>query len=197
MKKKILTLGLLLFSASIMLAACSYNPGYEDTSTEESTEDTVDLKKLSKELAQESKEKAEAEKEAKEAEERARQSKEREEKAEAERKDPNSYENVDYITLARNPENYIGKKLKFSGKILQVIEGSSSTEYRLAVNNDYDNVVYMSISNDDLPQRILEDDLVTVYGVSTGKITYESTLGGNITIPSMVIYMFNIDGHED
>ncbi|MCJ0554144.1 hypothetical protein MMJ56_11150, partial [Enterococcus cecorum] len=142
MQRKILTLGL-LFSASIMLAACSNNPVYEDTPTEESTEDTVDLKKLSKELAQESKEKAEAEKEAKEAEERARQSKEREEKAEAERKDPNSYESVDYITLARNPENYIGKKLKFSGKILQVIEGSSSTEYRLAVNNDYDNVVYM------------------------------------------------------
>lgn len=41
MKKKILTLGL-LFSASIMLAACSYNPGYKDISAESSSEDAFE-----------------------------------------------------------------------------------------------------------------------------------------------------------
>lgn len=180
MKKKILTLGL-VFLATFILVACGNN----QSKNTENTENTEDIDRIEKEL----------EEERKQEEEEAEEEQEREE--EAERQDPNSYESVDYITLARNPENYVGKKLKFSGEILQVIEGDSNTEYRLAVNNDYDNVVYMSISNDDLPQRILEEDLVTVYGESTGKITYESTLGGNITIPSMVIYMFNIDGHKE
>lgn len=41
MKKKILTLGLTL-SATVLLAACSYNPGYKDTSSESSSEDAFE-----------------------------------------------------------------------------------------------------------------------------------------------------------
>ncbi|MBR3325756.1 MAG: hypothetical protein IKG22_00325, partial [Atopobiaceae bacterium] len=33
------------------------------------------------------------------------------------------------------------------------------------------------------PIRSLEDDEITIYGVSKGLYTYKSTLGGNITIP--------------
>ena len=35
--------------------------------------------------------------------------------------------------------------------------------------------------------RVLKDDYITVYGLSAGLITYTSTLGGNITIPSMAV----------
>lgn len=35
--------------------------------------------------------------------------------------------------------------------------------------------------------RILEDDIITIFGVSSGLITYTSTLGGNITIPAVSV----------
>jgi hypothetical protein len=34
--------------------------------------------------------------------------------------------------------------------------------------------------------RILEDDTVTFYGESVGTMTYESTMGGDITIPAVL-----------
>lgn len=33
--------------------------------------------------------------------------------------------------------------------------------------------------------NILEDDKVILMGISEGEITYKSTMGGNITIPSV------------
>lgn len=115
----------------------------------------------------------------------------------AEEQDKNSYPDLDYLTLARNPEQYMFQKHKFSGTILQVLEGDEKTEYRLAVNGDYDNVLYMQIDNSRLSQRILEDDLVTVFGYTMGKISYEATSGATITIPSFSINMIDLNGHED
>lgn len=172
------------------------------TSTGSSSTQKVDKAAESKEkAAQESREKAAA---AKKAEEEAAAKKKAEEEAaakkaqqEAERKDPNTYGVIDYITLSRTPDQYIGQKYKFSGKILQVLEGDNSTQYRLAVDGNYDNVLYLEIDKDDLAQRILEDDLVTVYGISVGTISYKSTLGGKITIPGLLVNIIELNGHED
>lgn len=171
------------------------------TSAGSSSTQKVDKAAESKEkAAQESREKAAAKK----AEEEAAAKKKAEEEAaakkaqqEAERKDPNTYGVIDYITLSRNPDQYIGQKYKFSGKILQVLEGDDSTQYRLAVDGNYDNVLYLEIDKDDLAQRILEDDLVTVYGLSVGTISYKSTLGGKITIPGLLVNIIELNGHED
>lgn len=173
------------------------------TSAGSSSTQKVDKAAESKEkAAQESREKAAAAK--KKAEEEAAAKKKAEEEAaakkaqqEAERKDPNTYGVIDYITLSRNPDQYIGQKYKFSGKILQVLEGEDSTQYRLAVDGNYDNVLYLEIDKDDLAQRILEDDLVTVYGLSVGTISYKSTLGGKITIPGLLVNIIELNGHED
>lgn len=153
------------------------------TSAGSASTQKVDKAAESKEkAAQESREKAAAAKKAQQ---------------EAERKDPNTYGVIDYITLSRNPDQYIGQKYKFSGKILQVLEGDDSTQYRLAVDGNYDNVLYLEIDKDDLAQRILEDDLVTVYGLSVGTISYKSTLGGKITIPGLLVNIIELNGHED
>lgn len=95
---------------------------------------------------------------------------------------------ITYDQLARTPDNYVEKKVKFKGKVLQVIEGDTDTQIRLAVNNNYDNVLYCVIpkrltSN----TRILKDDIITVFGVSKGLLSYQSTMGGQITIPSISV----------
>ena len=63
-----------------------------------------------------------------------------------------------------------------------MIEGGLNTVYRVRINSsDVVLVRYISTSGDG---RILEDDRVIVYGTSQGVETYESTLGGSITIPA-------------
>ena len=81
----------------------------------------------------------------------------------------------------------MGEKIKFSGEIVQVIEEGQETQIRLAVNGDYNAIIFAIYDSSIVKSRILEDDTITFYGVSTGLITYESTLGGNISIPGAVI----------
>lgn len=96
-----------------------------------------------------------------------------------------SCESISYDSLSRDPDQYEGEKVKFSGRILQVIEGDYSVGFRIATKGRYDNVVYVTYYYSDGESRFLEDDNVSFYGVSKGLLTYESTGSGNITIPSV------------
>lgn len=51
------------------------------------------------------------------------------------------------------------------------------------MNNDYNTVVFVTYSSDLLNYRLLEDDKVTVYGVSYGVYSYKAVSGATITIP--------------
>lgn len=92
-----------------------------------------------------------------------------------------------YNDLARRPDDYVDKKVKFTGKVLQVLEGDGYIQIRLAINSDYDKVVFCEYDPSIVDSRILEDDIITIYGVSIGTITYQSTMGGPITIPGILI----------
>ena len=98
---------------------------------------------------------------------------------------------ITYDQLARNPDTYMGKKVKFSGKVIQVMEGDTETQLRIAVNGNYDNVMLAGFNPSIIKSRILENDQVNFKGKSVGVITYESTMGGNITIPGVFVDSFN------
>ena len=102
-----------------------------------------------------------------------------------------NYGYVAYNDLARNPDQYKGKSLTYSGKVIQVIEDDPLVAHRIAVNNDYDSVIYVSYPKNMVSSRILEDDYVTIYGTSLGLLSYQSTMGGKITIPE--IYLDRIE----
>lgn len=94
---------------------------------------------------------------------------------------------ITYDQLARTPDDYMGKKVKFSGKVVQVIEGDGDTQLRVAVNNNYDTILFAEYSSDIVTSRVLEDDQITLYGTSVGTISYQSTMGGTITIPAVLV----------
>lgn len=99
---------------------------------------------------------------------------------------------ITYENLARTPDDYKYKKVKFYGKIIQVIEGDSSTQYRIAINDNYDNIIFLEASKKIINNnRILEGDHVTFYGTSGGVITYDSTIGGKITVPAVLVEKFD------
>lgn len=90
---------------------------------------------------------------------------------------------ITYDQLARTPDDFKGKKVKFYGKVVQVIEGSGSVQIRLAVDDNYDTILLGEYSSSTVSSRVLEDDYITIYGTSVGTISYKSTMGGTITIP--------------
>src|SRR5699024_3569548 len=80
------------------------------------------------------------------AQEKAQKEKEEKEAAEAEKKrkeeEAKGYETgITYDQLARTPDDYDYKKVKFYGKVIQVIEGDDTTEIRFAVDDDYNQVI--------------------------------------------------------
>lgn len=106
---------------------------------------------------------------------------------EAQNFDTSQCKSISYEELARNPDEYQAEQIKITGKVVQVMEGDEEVnQLRVAMNDNYDTIMYVEYDKRIMESRILEDDYITVYGMSFGTITYESTLGGNITIPSML-----------
>lgn len=135
------------------------------------------------------KEKRLAEEQAKkEAEEKAKAEEEEKARTEAEEKEKLGYDTgITYDQLARTPDDYMYEKVKFSGKVIQVIEGEGETQIRFAVNDNYDTVLFAQYDASIVESRVLEDDKITIYGTSVGLITYETTLGANKSIPAVLI----------
>lgn len=123
------------------------------------------------------------------AEEEARKKAEEEEaKRLAEEEEKKGYDTgITYNQIARTPDDYKGKKIKFKGKVIQVMEGDGEVQIRLAVGGDYDKIIYGVYDSSIVSSRVLEDDNITIMGLSAGLLTYQSTMGGEITIPSMLI----------
>ncbi|MBQ8768847.1 MAG: hypothetical protein IJZ15_04285 [Oscillospiraceae bacterium] len=100
-------------------------------------------------------------------------------------------ESVAYDEIARYPDTYKGKNIKFKGEIIQVSEGyfSSKNTYRIAVTEDeygfWDDPVLVEYEIPEGSANILEEDIVIFYGECTGTTSYKSVLGSTVTIPSV------------
>ena len=106
--------------------------------------------------------------------------------------DTQSYPTITYTDAYRYPNNYKNKNVSFSGRVLQVMEGSWVTVLRVSSKGRYDNVVYVVIDNSEITTPILENDTVTVFGTYDGNYTYETIMGGSVTIPSVDAERINV-----
>lgn len=105
----------------------------------------------------------------------------------------NSCELISYDELARNPNMYKSKKVYFRGKVVQVTNNSSifsdnSLTLRVDVTEGeygiWDDTIYVDYKyKDENESKILEDDIITLYGEFVGEISYKSVLGAKITLP--------------
>ena len=95
------------------------------------------------------------------------------------------YEALEYKGVSRDPSKYTGRYVKFSGKVLQVIEyfDYDMVSFRIATSGNYDNVVYVTMEVPEEYSRILEDDRVEVSGTYGDLYSYETVRGDTVTIP--------------
>ncbi|MFB5195280.1 toxin regulator [Neobacillus sp. KR4-4] len=148
----------------------------EDRKKKEAEAKAVEEKRLAEEKRKEEVARKEAKKKA------------AEEKKKQEAKEKQGYNTgITYNQLARTPDKYVDEKVKFRGTVIQVIEGDGETQIRLAVNDNYDRVLFDAFDDSVVSSRVLENDTITIYGKSTGLISYDSTLGGKISIPGISI----------
>ena len=92
---------------------------------------------------------------------------------------------IDYKEVERNPNQYKGKKIQISGKVIQVSEGWFNT-VTLRVDQGGSQIWYVTyIRADKNEPRILEGDYLNFFGECEGVESYISVLGGKITIPAL------------
>lgn len=105
----------------------------------------------------------------------------------------NEYESgYTYDQLARNPDTYMGKKVKLSGKVLQADSDGDTCYARVALNSDYDTVIFVTYDKSLLGYRLLEDDKITIYGSAFGVYSYEAVSGATITIPWVLAHIIEM-----
>lgn len=112
----------------------------------------------------------------------------------------------DYKELERNPDTHKGEIAKFKGQVIQVSEGIlDNVVYRVNVtkNPDYSedsiledewiDTIYVSYKRAEGESRVLEDDIITIYGELDGMETYTSVMAGKISIPSIKAKYIDIE----
>lgn len=96
----------------------------------------------------------------------------------------NACADLAYEELARNADSHKGEKVKYTGRIVQVSNGSNGlVNLRVATSGNYDDIILVEYEYKDGQSKFLEDDTVTVYGTIYGDYTYESVMGAHITVP--------------
>ncbi len=123
---------------------------------------------------------------------------EQKEKEEAERKAKKKAEEKEfkakcktytYQQMARNPEKFKGTNVKLTGEVIQALYGDDDVDLRVNITQKgtystwYTDTVYVIYDTEEGEDKILEDDIITIYGTSLGDYTYTSTMGSPITLP--------------
>lgn len=95
---------------------------------------------------------------------------------------------ISYNDIARNPNNYVGQKTNFKGNVIQVQENGKNVVLRINTKQDqygwWEDTIYVDYTRkDDNESRVLEDDIVTVYGEIKGIKNYIAVFGNQISIP--------------
>lgn len=114
----------------------------------------------------------------------------------------NSCKTITFKKLGRNPNKYKGKKFKITGEVIQVQEGlGNSVDLRINMTKQtyeylddvtWSDTIYATVEIGENEDKILEDDIITIYGECEGSYTYESVLGSNITLPKINVKYYKI-----
>ncbi|MEE1246335.1 MAG: hypothetical protein UHL70_03670 [Acutalibacteraceae bacterium] len=106
---------------------------------------------------------------------------------------------IDFDTIARNPDKYKGKKYKFTGEVIQVSEtsllGTTFCGLRIDVTQGeygWEDTIYATVTIKEGEDRILEDDIITIWGTCEGNYTYTSVMGASISLPKIDVEYFEI-----
>ena len=103
--------------------------------------------------------------------------------------DKANYGEVDYNKW-NHDEIAVDTKVRVYGKVLQAMEDGKAYTLRVAINDDYDKIILVSIPSEYHNRVIAEDDHIILYGLVKGRQSYETVFKATKTLPLMVAYMY-------
>lgn len=117
-----------------------------------------------------------------------------------------AYKNIcktlSFKDLSRNPDKHKGEKLKYTGKVIQVqedehwLDDNTTVDLRINVTKDeyglWDDTIFATVELPKNADRILEDDIITIWGECDGKYSYTSVLGSDVTLPKINIEYYSV-----
>lgn len=103
--------------------------------------------------------------------------------------DKANYGEVDYNSW-NHDEVAVNTKVRVYGKVLQAMEDRKAYTLRVAINDDYDKIILVSITSEYNNRVIAEDDHITLYGLAQGRQSYETVFKATKTLPYMIAYMY-------
>ncbi|HEV6817450.1 TPA: hypothetical protein ACJVUY_000411 [Streptococcus pneumoniae] len=104
--------------------------------------------------------------------------------------DKANYGEVDYNKW-NHDEIAVDTKVRVYGKVLQAMEDGKAYTLRVAINDDYDKIILVSIPSEYNNRVIAEDDHIILYGLAKGRQSYETVFKATKTLPYMVAYMYD------
>jgi len=101
--------------------------------------------------------------------------------------------NISYYDLMRYIENYEGKTVYYRGEVVQVVQVSGDNyALRIAVTRGeyrtWTDIIWVNYQG----SRVLENDIVELWGRVKGLKTYEAILGNSVTIPELDALYLNV-----
>lgn len=114
----------------------------------------------------------------------------------------NNCKTLSFKDLSRNPDKHKGEKLKYTGKVIQVqedehwLDDNTTVDLRINVTKDeyglWDDTIFATVELPKDADRILEDDIITIWGECDGKYSYTSVLGSDVTLPKINIEYYSV-----
>lgn len=116
-------------------------------------------------------------------------------------------EEISYKTLARNPEDYVGKRIVLTVKVSQIVQGGLFDDgeyYRVYTNDEYNmwlgDEYFMSDYRDEKDMKILVDDILVVYAEFDGTRQVERAFTGTkedvLSIKAIYIELIEEDAYN-
>ena len=104
---------------------------------------------------------------------------------------------ISYFQLSHYPDKYVGKDIKLlGGQVEQVIEDKNNYTLLVNVSKDeyglYTDTVYVTYTKKASDARILEGDEIYIYGRFEGLITYDTVIGGSVSVPGVEAKYVNV-----
>lgn len=121
--------------------------------------------------------------------EKAKKEAEEESKKEAEAQKYNT--GITWEDIAR--DNRTDEYCQFVGEIIQVMNGDTYNQYRIKIDNDYDKIMLIEISNYKISSNLIEGDSISFKGKSAGNMTYTTVMGAEKTIPAVIVDEYSIN----
>lgn len=115
-----------------------------------------------------------------------------------------SCESFTYKEIARNPNKFMNKHAKFKGEVIQIVEYGNDITLRVNITAEensyaesgftYSDTIYVEYTRkDENESRILEDDIINIYGTLNGIKDYSSILGSQVSCPYLIAEYIDIE----